>query len=122
MCNGGRILHHLKRNLWKEETHVIIVGFQGRGSLGRRLVEGQPSVSIDREKVVVRAQIHTLNGFSAHAGQKDLLSWLGEVAPSKPAVVLTHGEDGPRKTLAGEVWKRFGLKASMPGMGEVLEF
>jgi metallo-beta-lactamase family protein len=122
MCNGGRILHHLKRNLWKKETHVMIVGYQGYGSLGRRLVEGQPSVSIDGEKVVVRAQIHTLNGFSAHAGQKDLLSWLSAVAPSKPGVVLTHGEDGPRKTLAGEVRKRFGLKTSMPGMGEVIEF
>jgi len=112
----------LKRNLWKEETHVMIVGFQGYGSLGRRLVEGQPRVSIDGEKVVVRAQIHTLNGFSAHCGQTDLLNWLGPVAPSKPDVVLTHGEDGPRKTLAGEVRKRFGLRTAMPRMGEVLEF
>jgi metallo-beta-lactamase family protein len=122
MCNGGRILHHLKRNVWRKETHVMIVGFQGHGSLGRRLVEGQPTVNIDGEKVAVRAQIHTLSGFSAHAGQKDLLSWLSAVAPSKPEVVLTHGEDGPRKTLAGEVRKRFGLKTSIPRMGEVLEF
>jgi metallo-beta-lactamase family protein len=122
MCNGGRILHHLKRNLWRKETHVMIVGFQGYGSLGRRLVEGQPRVSIDGEKVDVRAQIHTLGGFSAHAGQKDLLSWLGGVAPSKPDVVLTHGEDGPRETLAGKVRKCFGLKTSMPRMGEVIEF
>jgi metallo-beta-lactamase family protein len=122
MCNGGRILHHLKRNLWRKETHVMIVGFQGQGSLGRRLVDGQPTVSIAGEKVVVRAQIHTLSGFSAHAGQKDLLSWLGPIAESKPAVVLTHGEDGARKALAGEIWKSFGLKTSLPRMGEVLEF
>jgi metallo-beta-lactamase family protein len=122
MCNGGRILHHLKRNLWREETHVMIVGFQGHGSLGRRLVEGQPKVSIDGEKVVVRAKTHTLSGFSAHAGQKDLLSWLGAVAPSKPDVILTHGEDGPRKTLAAEVRKRYGLRTSLPRMGEVIEF
>jgi len=111
MCNGGRIVHHLKRNLWKEETHVMIVGFQGYGSLGRRLVEGQPRVTIDGEKVVVRAQIHTLNGFSAHCGQTDLLNWLAPVAPSKPDVVL-----------AGEVRKRFGLRTAMPRMGKVLEF
>jgi metallo-beta-lactamase family protein len=121
MCNGGRILHHLKRNLWKEETHVIIVGFQGHGSLGRRLVEREPSVSIHGEKVVVRAQIHTLSGFSAHVGQKDLLTWLGPVVPSKPQVVLTHGEDGPRKILASEIRKRFALTTSMPRIGEVLE-
>jgi metallo-beta-lactamase family protein len=122
MCNGGRILHHLNRNLWRKETHVMIVGFQGYGSLGRRLVKGQPMVSIDGEKVVVRAQVHSLNGFSAHAGQKDSLNWLGEVASSKPDVVLTQGEDGPRKILAGEVRKRFGLKTSMPRMGGVIEF
>jgi metallo-beta-lactamase family protein len=122
MCNGGRILHHLKRNLWKKETHVMIVGFQGQGSLGRRLVDGQPTVSIAGEKVVVRAQVHTLSGFSAHAGQKDLLSWLGPIAESKPTVVLTHGEDAARNALAGEVRKNFGLESSLPRMGEVLEF
>jgi metallo-beta-lactamase family protein len=99
----------------------MIVGFQGYGSRAG-LVEGQPMVSIDGEKVVVRAQVHTLSGFSTHAGQNDLLNWLSEVAPSKPDVVLTHGEDGPRKILAGEVRKRFGLKTSMPRMGEVIEF
>jgi metallo-beta-lactamase family protein len=121
MCNGGRIVHHLKRNLSKEDTQVMIVGFQGYGSLGRRLVEGQAKVTIDGEKVVVRARIHTLSGFSAHCGQKDLLNWLGPAAPSKPLVVLTHGEDGPRKILADEVRKRFGLRTCMPRMGEVLE-
>jgi metallo-beta-lactamase family protein len=121
MCNGGRIVHHLKRNLWKEDTQVMIVGFQGQGSLGRRLVEGQTKVTIEGEKVVVRARIHTLSGFSAHCGQRDLLNWLGPVAPSKPFVVLTHGEDGPRNILANEVRKRFRLRTSMPRMGEVLE-
>jgi len=121
MCNGGRIVHHLKRNLSKENTQVMIVGFQGYGSLGRRLVEGQTKVTIDGEKVAVRARIHTLSGFSAHCGQKDLLNWLGPAAPSKPFVVLTHGEDGPRKILADEVRKRFRLRTCTPRMGEVLE-
>jgi len=121
MCNAGRIVHHLKRNLWKKEAHVLIVGFQAQGSLGRRLVEGQPRVSIQGEKVVVRAQVHTLGGFSAHAGQKDLLHWLGVVAPSKPRVVLTHGEDRARQTLAGEARKHFGLKSTLPRIGEVVE-
>jgi metallo-beta-lactamase family protein len=121
MCNAGRILHHLKHNLWREEAHVLIVGYQGHGSLGRRLVEHQPMVSIHGEKIVVRAQVHTLGGFSAHAGQTDLLHWLGAVAPSKPRVILTHGEDGPRKTLAGVIEKRFRLKPVLPHMRDVIE-
>jgi metallo-beta-lactamase family protein len=121
MCNGGRILHHLKHNLWKPDTQVLIVGYQGHGSLGRQLVEGKPMVNIHGERVVVRAQIHTLNGFSAHAGQMDLLNWISAVAPSKPRVVLTHGEDRPRQVLAALVAKRFGLKTAVPGMGDVIE-
>jgi len=121
MCNAGRILRHLKRNLWRKEACVLIVGFQGRGSLGRRLLEGQPAVSIFGEKVMVRAKVHTLGGFSAHAGQRDLLSWMSAVAPSKPRVILTHGEDVPRRILAGEIHKHFGLETFMPRMGEVVE-
>ncbi|HWU40257.1 MAG TPA: MBL fold metallo-hydrolase RNA specificity domain-containing protein [Candidatus Acidoferrum sp.] len=121
MCNAGRILHHLKQSLWKPETHIVFVGYQGRGSLGRRLVEGAKSVNIFGEKVVVRAQIHTLNGFSAHAGQKDLLNWLGIIAPSRPRVALIHGEDGPRTTLAGLIRERYGLPSVLPKQGDVIE-
>jgi metallo-beta-lactamase family protein len=71
-------------------------GYQSHGSLGRQLVEGRKEVSIHGEKIAVKATIHTLGGFSAHAGQKDLLGWFGVLAPKKPRVVLTHGEDGPR--------------------------
>jgi len=121
MCNGGRVLHHLKENLWKPETQVLFVGFQGYGSLGRRLIEGQNPVTIHGEKVVVRAKMHTLNGFSAHAGQKDLLEWFSVVAGSKPRVVLTHGEDRQRNELAKQIQKRFGLKSALPKMGDVIE-
>ena len=121
MCNAGRILHHLKRNLWREEAHVLIVGYQGHGSLGRRLVDGRSMVNIHGEQVVVRAKVHTLGGFSAHAGQTDLLHWLGHVAPSKPRVVLIHGEDGPRRTLANLVHRQFRLTTALPRMGEAIE-
>jgi len=122
MCNAGRILHHLKRNLWRQETQVLIVGFQGHGSLGRRLVEGQPIVSIHGEKIVVRARIHTMGGFSAHAGQKDLLTWFSAVAPSKPRVILTHGEDKARQALSAEIRKRFKISSTLPRMGEVIRY
>jgi metallo-beta-lactamase family protein len=121
MCNGGRILHHLKANLWKPETHVLIVGYQGYGSLGRRLVDGEKEVSIFGEKIVVNAKIHTLGGFSAHAGQSDLLQWFSVVAPSKPKVVLVHGEDDQRAALAKLIQKRYRLPSRLPKMNEVIE-
>jgi metallo-beta-lactamase family protein len=121
MCTAGRILHHLRHNLGNPEAHVIIVGFQAVGSLGRRLVEGAKSVTIFGDKFTVRAKIHTLGGFSAHAGQTDLLNWFGVVAPAKPRVVLTHGEDGPRTTLAKLITERHGLKPLLPALGEVIE-
>jgi metallo-beta-lactamase family protein len=120
MCNGGRVLHHLKQNLWKPETQVLIVGYQGRGSLGRQLVEGTKGVRIHGEPVVVRAKVHTLSGFSAHAGQTDLLTWFDVIAPSKPRVILTHGEDGPRGELAKQIQRRHRLKCELPGMGDVI--
>jgi metallo-beta-lactamase family protein len=121
MCNAGRILHHLKQNLWKPDTHVMIVGYQSHESLGRRLVEGEKLVSIHGEKVAVKAQVHTLGGFSAHAGQKDLLTWFSAIAPSKPRVILTHGEDGPRAALAKKIQQRFKLPSKLPAMGDVIE-
>jgi metallo-beta-lactamase family protein len=121
MCNAGRILHHLKQNLWKTDTHVMIVGFQSHGSLGRRLVEGEKQVSIHGEKVAVKAKIHTLGGFSAHAGQSDLLTWFSAVAEAKPRVVLTHGEDMQRSTLGKKIQQRFRLPSVIPAMGEVVE-
>lgn len=121
MCNAGRILHHFRQNLWKPETHVLIVGYQSRGSLGRRLVEGDKLVSIHGEKIAVRAQVHTMGGFSAHAGQTDLLKWFSVIAPSKPRVVVAHGEDGPRKALAKLIRQRHGLKPIMPALSDVVE-
>lgn len=122
MCNGGRILHHLRANLWKPETQVLIVGYQGHGSLGRRLVDGEKEVSIFGEKIAVKAKIHTLGGFSAHAGQTDLMHWFNIVAPSKPRVVLTHGEDDQRAALARLIQQRHRLPSKLPKMNETIEF
>jgi metallo-beta-lactamase family protein len=121
MCTAGRILHHLRHNLWSPQTHVVIVGYQGRGTLGRQLVDGARRVSIFGEPIAVRAKIHTLGGFSAHAGQSDLLAWMSALAPSKPRVVLTHGEDQPRTTLARLIQERHGLTPHLPALGETIE-
>jgi metallo-beta-lactamase family protein len=121
MCTAGRILHHFRQNLWRPEAHVVIVGYQAGGSLGRQLVEGAKKVKIHGEKVAVKAQVHTLNGFSAHAGQTDLLTWVGVVAPSKPRVIVTHGEDGPRGEMAKQIRQRYGLKPVLPLLGDAIE-
>jgi metallo-beta-lactamase family protein len=121
MCNAGRILHHLKANLWKPETHVIIVGYQSDGSLGRRLVNGEKIVSIFGEKIAVKAQVHTLGGFSAHAGQTDLLVWFAALVPSRPRVVLTHGENPQREILAKLIMERHQLQPQLPELNEIIE-
>ena len=121
MCNGGRILHHLRANLWKPSTHVLIVGYQAQGSLGRRLVDGEKEVKIFGEKIAVKATIHTLGGFSAHAGQTDLMRWFDVIAPRQPRVLLTHGEDDQRAALARLIQQRDGLPSTLPKMGEVIE-
>ena len=121
MCNAGRIQHHLRHNLWRPETSVLIVGYQAVGTLGRRLVNGDPSVTIYGERIAVRAQIHKLGGFSAHAGQSELLDWFNALAPDRPRVVLTHGEDDARSTLANLIIHRYGLQPFLPQYGESVE-
>ena len=120
MCNGGRILHHLRHGLWRPETIVMVVGYQGEGTLGRQLVDGAKEVKIFGEKILVKAQIRTLNGFSAHAGQTELLKWFRAMAPSKPQVVLTHGEPRARDPFAELIRKRHGLKPVLPLQGDVV--
>ena len=121
MCEGGRIVHHLKHNLWRKGVAVVLVGYMGQGTLGRRLVERQPKVRIHGREIIVRATIHTLGGFSAHAGQSDLIHWFSTLAHSKPKLVLTHGEEAPRTALAKEIHHRYGIQAQLPRLGDVVE-
>lgn len=121
MCTGGRILHHLKHGLWKPSTHVVIVGYQAQGSLGRLLVEGRDKVRIFGETIAVKARVHTLGGFSAHADRDDLIDWAGCTAASRPRFVLTHGEDGPRQALAEAIEQRYSITPHLPAHGETIE-
>lgn len=120
MCTAGRILHHLKHNLWQEQTTVIFVGYQAPGSLGRLLIDGRPQVSIYGEKIAVNARIRSLGGFSAHAGQSDLLNWYSTLASARPRTTLIHGEERGRKPLARKLAERFGITAELPRTGDTL--
>lgn len=93
MASAGRIKHHLKHNLWRPDCHVVIVGFQAKGTTGRLLVEGARRVTIFRESVAVAAQVHTIGGFSAHADVEELLAWLEPLARPGLRVQLVHGEE-----------------------------
>lgn len=121
MCEGGRVVHHLRHNLWKRNVHVVLVGYMAHGTLGRELAEGAAEVRIFGEQVIVRAKVHRLDGFSAHAGHTELVEWLAGVAPSRPRVVLTHGEDPAREALAAAMASRYGLTAERPAIDDVIE-
>lgn len=120
MCTAGRILHHLRQNLADPKAHVVIVGFQAHGTLGRRLVNGDREVYVLGDMIPVRARIHTLGGFSAHAGQTELLDWFAPLAGPKPQVFLTHGEDDARMVLASKMDERFGITPYLPTYREHL--
>lgn len=121
MCTGGRILHHLKHNLWKPGAHIVIVGFQAEGTLGRRLVEGDKRVRIMGEDVAVKAKVHTLGGFSAHAGRTELIRWAFTLSRSRPQVFLNHAEPRPRELLARGIEDELGFKVKRPGVGDSFE-
>jgi metallo-beta-lactamase family protein len=120
MCEGGRIGHHLKHNLWRPECSIIFVGFQAQGTLGRRIVDGARSVSIWGEEVAVRARVWTIGGFSAHADQKELLAWLSAFR-NRPTVFVTHGEESAALAFARLVGERYGFTTYVPEMGQEFE-
>lgn len=120
MCTGGRIVHHLRHSLARPTTRIVFVGYQAQGTLGRRLVDGARTVRLFGQEIDVRASIHTLGGFSAHAGQTGLIDWLRlAAAGARPRVLLTHGEAGPRAALAARIARELGLKAELPEWGDV---
>ncbi|MCF7936070.1 MAG: MBL fold metallo-hydrolase [Synergistales bacterium] len=116
MCNGGRIIHHLKHNLWDPNTHVVFVGYQARGTLGRRLVGGEQEVRVAGEEISVRATLHTINGFSAHADRRDLLAWARNFR-SGPQFLVTHGEPASSRAFA-EALQEAGFRAAIPEPGQ----
>lgn len=116
MANGGRVLHHLKHNLERPECHVVIVGFQAPGTLGRMLVDRVPEVRIHGRSFRLAAQVHTLGGLSAHGDQEQLLRWYDNFH-DRPPVWLVHGESAAAQALAGKLRER-GARAtvSQPGL------
>lgn len=117
MCTGGRIRHHLRHHLWRENCSIIFVGFAAHGTLARQIIDGARRVRIFGEPIPVRAQIYTINGFSAHADQPELIAW-HERTGHPERTILVHGDE--------EVMQRFApllrdTQVEMPELGEEIE-
>lgn len=117
MCTGGRIVHHFKHNLWRSECHLVFPGFQAAGTLGRNIVDGAPTVRVLHQRIAVKAKIHTLGGFSAHAGQSQLIDWVSHF-DHHPELYLVHGELEKMKVLQSELKRRLNWDANIPEPGE----
>lgn len=117
MCNGGRIIHHFKHNLWRTDCHIIFTGFQARGTNGRAIVDGAKTVRVFKEDIMVGAQVHTLGGFSAHAGQSQLIEWASHFE-NRPELHLIHGELDKMEILQSEFKKRLDWDANIPELGD----
>jgi metallo-beta-lactamase family protein len=120
MCNGGRIVHHLKYNISRPECHVIIIGFQAPGTLGRRLVEGQQEVHLNGDNLKVAAQIHTIGGLSAHGDRDDLLRWLG-TCECRPSIFVVHGDDQVKQAFRESIKGTLSIEPEVPKPGQILD-
>lgn len=122
MCDAGRIKHHLRHNLPREECSIFITGFQAMGTLGRRLVDGAKRVRIFGEEINVRASIHTIGGLSAHADQPALINWAKGFGKPPQHIFLVHGEANPAHVLAGKLENELQWNIHIPKRKESISF
>jgi len=121
MLTGGRMLHHLKHNLWRKENSIIFIGYQARGTLGRRIVEGDKTIKVFGEHIDVNASVHTINGFSSHADQNELIEWLSALKnQSKTKICLIHGDED-KMDIFKEKITPLGFNAYIPSYAEEIE-
>ncbi|MCG8067020.1 MAG: MBL fold metallo-hydrolase [Candidatus Thiodiazotropha taylori] len=121
MMTGGRIIHHLKHNISRSGSHIMIVGYQANGTMGRALVEGKSTVRIHGDEYRVKANVHTVGGLSAHGDVDDLTRWLSSYRKSSPHVHVVHGEPESKSDLRDQIESELGYKASVPELGDVLD-
>lgn len=122
MCEAGRIRHHLKHNLWRRESTIVFVGYQSRGTLGRALLEGAPTVKLFGETIEVKADIVKISGISGHADKKGLIEWVrgfDEQPPKK--VFVVHGDDQVCDSFAACLHDECGISASAPYSGSIFD-
>jgi metallo-beta-lactamase family protein len=121
MCTAGRIKHHLKARISRPENTVLFVGYQGRGTLGRQILDGKQEVRIHGRMLPVRARIEQIHGLSGHADRGALLRWLGHLNAPPRHVFLTHGEEEVSEELAREIRSKMGWPVSVPQYQDCIE-
>ena len=117
MCEGGRIRHHLKHNLWDKKNTIMFAGYQAAGTLGRLIFDGAKSVKILGEEIDVDAEITLLAGISGHADRDGLLQWLSEFQRKPSYIFVNHGDEESCTGFAEEIKKKFDIEASAPFSG-----
>jgi metallo-beta-lactamase family protein len=113
MCEAGRVRHHLKHHLWDARSAIVFVGYQGEGTLGRRLLDGAETVTLFGEEVFVRAKIYNLDGFSSHADRDGLLSWVKGFRMKPASFFLVHGELQAKRDLARSIEDATGIRPTV---------
>jgi len=121
MCEAGRIKHHLMHNLFKPNAHIVFVGFQAAGTLGRLIRDGVKYVKILNEHIAVKAKIHSIGAFSAHADREGLSNWLAAMKRRPEMVCVVHGEDREALGFAEYAKERIGLAMYVPSRGEEID-
>jgi len=121
MCDAGRVVHHLKHNIWRKDCHILFVGFQAEGTLGRRLIDGAKRVSILGDSVQVNANLHTIGGLSAHADRDEMLAWLKFYENSKPKVFIVHGDPPASKAFGESIQAELDLQCFIPQWHETAD-
>ena len=114
MCNAGRIKHHLRHNIWNKKCAIVFVGYQGVGTPGRKIIDGAKTIRMLGEDLGINAKIYTIGGFSAHAGQSQILDWINSFDHPGLRVVLVHGEPRAQEALAGLIKEKLGLSVEVP--------
>ena len=121
MCTGGRIKHHLKHNIGREDSTILFVGYQANGTLGRLILQGREEIRIFREKHPVRAKIAQIHGFSAHADREDLLHWLANFKQPPKRLFITHGEEDAAIALSQTVESKLKWSTTVPEYTDAVE-
>jgi len=121
MCEGGRILHHLKHTVEDERNIILIVGYQAEHTLGRRLVHRQSPIRIFGERYELRAEVHSVQALSAHADRNELIEYFREMAPHVARVFVVHGELDQSQALAGALTKLGAQEVMVPQSGQTVE-
>jgi metallo-beta-lactamase family protein len=122
MMTGGRVLHHALRLVPDPQATIVFVGYQAAGTIGRRILDGEPEVRIMKQWIPVRCRVAKIGGFSAHADWKEILRWLEGMQTGTPRqTFLTHGEPEAANAMAAHIKERFGWNVEVPQYGERFE-